>query len=360
MNALVKNQQLPPNTRVPYRVALLLKALPRLPLTNEGLPVGYYRVDLLPESQPPTTEEEVQALKNAYSDLNFDNGYPTLSDGRSFWSKLDFEPGFAFGAFEIYLDSLEEGPREISLLASNEEIRRLTGRMYAHSMRTSPENTDELPPIEVVNTMLQEFSTLYLWKSRAKAHDLFKEAAYRHQKLKRQTSTEDTHYLLAVHYLNELKTKVLEQPRFFDDMSPKTAIDFMAKLVMIQRISVGLPANGPLSSKEEAEDISFEMIMKTLQQKASKGNTFDQTGRELTRDTLSQVLEDPRATDMMQELVIRVTKTAHSNQKQEGNRFKGRGRSLEIITSDDLTPQLDIGGAPGANLDDSAEKAVNE
>src|SRR3972149_2029577 len=101
MNSLA--QRLPEKVRpslLPYRVLLLQRAIPALPVTAEGLPIGFYRVDLLPEQSPGDAKEEAQALRNAYTDLNFDHGYPTLSDGRPFWYKLDYEPGFAFGAFQ--------------------------------------------------------------------------------------------------------------------------------------------------------------------------------------------------------------------------------------------------------------------
>jgi hypothetical protein len=360
MNSLAQRQP-EPAQQLPYRVRLLQKAVPTLPVTAEGLPIGFYRVDLLPEQSPGDAKEEAQALRNAYINLCFDHGYPTLSDGRPFWYKLDYEPGFAFGAFQIYLEANDTGPRELSLLADNEEIRRLAGRMYQlnkQSTAISGIDTEELPPVEAVTAILMEFSILYLWRARAKAHDLYEEAAYRHLKLRRQTSIENEHYLLAVSLMTKLKEKMLNSPNFFEDMSAKTATELLSKLVAIQRISVGLPAAGPLPNKEQSEDISFEMIMRTLAQKTAKGNVFDQSGREVTTENaLSKVLEDPRAAGMMQEVIIRVSKAAQKPTDSQGHRFKSRNRSNEIITDDDLTAPFDIEGAPNAgenmNLDDN-------
>lgn len=351
---------------LPYRVQLLSKANPRLPVTAEGLPIGFYRVDLLPQEPPGDAQEEVQALRNSYVDLIFDNGYPTFSDGRPFWYKLEYEPGFAYGVFQIYLEAIDSGPREITLLSQNEEIRNIATRILQAGNGIEGEGEgiggiDNRPsvPIEAVTSMLQEFSILYLWRARAKAHDLYTEAASRHLKIRRQTSSENEHFLLAADLLKKLKIKMLGSPNFFDDMAPKTAVDLLGKLVAIQRISTGLPAGGPLPSKEASDDTTFEMIMRSVGERVSKGNIYDQSGRQAaTGDALSKVLEDPHAAGMMQEVIIRVTKASQNHEEQQGNRFtgRGRGRTIEPLSSDDLTAPYNLDGAPGANLDNEEDK----
>ena len=338
--------------QLPYRVQLLSKALQRLPTTAEGIPIGYYRVDLLPEAPLNNPQEEIQALKNAYTDLSFDYGFPTFSDGRPFWYKLDYEPGFAFGCLEIYLEDTDEGPRDISRLAGNLEIRRIAKEILHYNPDTKDtKDTDKdtdtnadtgtdvgagtgtgtngtsLPPEFLVQGMLREFSILYMWRARAKAYDIYKEASYRHLRIRRQSSLENEHYLLAADLLDKLKAKVMGQPRFFDDMSPKVATDLLSKLVAIQRVSVGLPASGPLSQKEQPEDINFEMILRSIGEKA-KGNVFDQQGNPAgNNDVLGLVLQDPRAAGMMQEMIIRVSRKAHEREDRPHNRFLGRDKS---------------------------------
>ena len=117
---------------LPYRAILLQRAFGHIPVTAEGLPVGYYRVDLLPTTYEKP-EVEAHSLRSAYVDLSFEHGYPTLGDGRPFWHKLEFEPGFAYGAFQIYLDSLNEGPRELTQLAQNEELIRIASQVQGLS-----------------------------------------------------------------------------------------------------------------------------------------------------------------------------------------------------------------------------------
>lgn len=372
-------------TQIPYRMQLLQKANPRLPTTAEGLPVGFYRVDLLPETQPETSQEEVQSLRNAYTDLHFEHGYPTFGDGRPFWYKLDYEPSFAYGVFQLFLELGEgEEPRSVAALLENEEVRSLANQIYgsssspfsserglesSHSVNGGEKEsktaaaTDERSPVKrtltaaALSTLLNEFAVLYLWKSRSRAYDLYREASYRHLKLRRQTTVENEHYLLAQMLMTKLKNKMLDNPSFFDEMSPKVATDLLGKLVAIQRISSGLPAAGPLSQKESPEDVTFEMILRSLGARAAKGHVFDQNGREAaTGNALTKVLEDPRAAGMMQEVIIRVSKATLPSEDGEsgsegrnprGMRFKGRPRQSETIDTEDLSTGYDLNGVPG-------------
>lgn len=344
--------------RVSYRAGLIQKASQRLPMTAEGLPVGFYRVDLLPQVRPKDAAEEMLALKNAYVDLSFEQSFPTLNDGKPYWFKLDFEPGFAYGCFQVYLELIDCGPRELTTLSINEELLRLAAQV--HGLNGDGER---FAPKRLYGILL-EYSNLYSWRYRAKAHDIYKEAAFRHQRLRRQANTEDNHYEMAVSYIRKLKDNVLDKPDFFDKLKPRDALDMLHKLVNIQRISAGLPAGGPLSMKEASDDTSFEMIMRTLTQKVGQsaaGNIYDQQGANVSRDVLQSVLEDKDAASMLQEVVIRVTSASHkgggnsnsnsnSNDPNTNRQFKGRGRKIEPITDDDIQP-YDISGAPGENLD---------
>lgn len=347
--------QTQPQSQVPlsYRVQLLQKTANRVPFTAEGLPTGFYRTDLLP-TKPSPSQEELQALEAAYTDLSFEHGYPTLPDGRPFWQKLDFEPGFAFGAFQIYLEQLDLGPRELTQLADNQELHALSSRMAGLE-------EGKLIPKEQLRRQIVEFSVLYYWRARSKAHDLYKEAAYRHLRLRRQMSMEDRHYTYATNLMEELKSKVLDTKDFWDNMSGKTAVDLLSKLVAIQRVSVGLPAAGPLSQKESPEDSTFEMIIRTLGQKAAAGAVYEnQGGQQQGRGILQGVLEDPTAAKNLQEVIIRVSQSMHKQLPNphgdggSGRQFKGRGRTNENIGTDELSIGLDMTDAPGANLDNDA------
>lgn len=341
--------------RLPYRVSLLQRAQTHIPQTAEGLPIGYYRADLLPTTYQ-SQQEERQSLKTAFVDLSFEYGYPTQPDGRPFWGKLDFEPTFPYGCFQMYLERAHQGPRDLSELAGDQElIQRI------HVMLPNPP-TDEGWTPDSITSLLYEFSILYMWRHRARAYDIYKEAAFRHQRLKRQMTVEDEDYQLATSLLAQLKEKVLNTPKFFEDMAPRTAADLLSKLVGIRRVSVGLPAQGPLPQKEAPEDTSFEMILRTLAQKATnKGQIYDHDGSTVGGRILDGVLEDPEAAGQMQELIIRVTRAQQQrlpdpNGQQQGRTFKGRGRTNELITKDDLVGPYDITGAPGENVSDKGER----
>lgn len=351
----------PASTQVPavipnYRVQLLYKAAPRIPHTEEGLPVGFYRVDLLPYSQV-SPQEELESLKAAYVDLSFEHGYPTLPDGRPFWQKLDFEPSFAYGAFTIYLDLIDAGPREISKLYENGELRQIVSQM-----RGLP-NTQSVTP-EELGKLVTEFSVLYGWRSRAKAYDLYKEASYRHTRLRRQMSLEDTHFTQASALLQTLQEKVFADKEFWEHMSGKTAVDMLKGLVAIQRVSVGLPAAGPLSQKETPEATTFEMILRKLGHQQAGGNVYENgVSQQQSKELLKEVLGDKENTAQLQELVIRMTRASQQvlpAGTQPARQFRGRARAnqpmLEPITAEDITG-LDLTGAPGAqieNLDDDS------
>jgi len=338
-----------------YRADLVRKAMQRVPHTTEGLPVSYYRVDLLPVEKPSDVEEEVSHLKTAAAELSYEHGYPTFPDGRPFWYKLDFEPGFAYGAFQIYLDSLDIGPRELGQMSKNEELLALATQIYG--LRPGESKFSQ----ERMAGLLYEYYNLYYWRQRARAHDLFREAASRHIRLRRQLSLEESHYEMATSLLAQLREKVLGTPDFFDNMAPKTAADLLTKLVSIQRVSVGLPAGGPLSHKEAPEDTTFEMILRTLKSRsemsgAANGSTYDQSGNPIGgKGLVDKILGDKEAAGMMQEMIIRVSRATnripHDDPTNRGRTFQTRDRKDQVLSGEDLQTGLDMEGSPGVDLD---------
>lgn len=303
------------------RASLIRRAQSRLPVTGEDLPVGFYRADLLTLSDTtdpidPTSKqlEEAQVLQAAYVELSYDHGYPILPGGEPFWHKLDYEPGIAYGAFQIFLDlDMNGGARELSELAHNQEFL----RVLEQSSGSSPSHQRALDT-------LTEYYYLYYWRQRSKAHDLFKEAAYRHQRIRRAMSAEDYHYRLSEKLLREVET-YLSSADFMKDLTPKTAIDALSKLVAIQRVSAGLPASGPLASKDVPITTQFEAILRQL---AERPQTSDQTTRK--SPLIGTVLKDPKTVRDMQELVIRITQT--TVQEPEDDR---PGHIIDITPSED-------------------------
>jgi hypothetical protein len=364
------NVTMEPDYRPSYRASLIKRFGGRIPTTAEGIPTGYYRIDFLPPEEPqaqrlggkgtpispgagtdglsdmsgfsnvgpnspgaesslipakakamslpPVTGDDDLAdqLRGAFVSLNFDHGYPAIPNGMPFWHKLDFESGFAFAAFQFFLESGEDGPRELYALASNTELMKVASAQAGKS----------LLPRELLFS-LQEYAILNCWSARSKAFDIYKESAWRHQRLRRQARAEDGHFSIADKLLKKLEN-YFETDAFMKEMTPKAALDALSKLVAIQRVSLGLPAGGPLPVNQQPESTSFEMIMRNVATAQGAGQSAAQRGGAIshTKEMLDQVLLDPAAAMNLQEVIIRVTSmTAESNTKPE-RRFPGRDR----------------------------------
>lgn len=254
-------------------------------------------------------------LRHAYVELNFGHGYPAMPNGMPFWHKMDFEAGFAFAAFQMFLEMGESGPRELFDLCQNPELLRVAGQQFER----------EIAPIEL-NFQLQEYFILHYWYVRGRAFDLYKETALRHQRLRKQVKMEDKHYAIADTILEKLETYFLSDA-FMREMSPKTAMDALSKLVAIQRVSIGLPSGGPLPINQQADATSFEMIMRNVAQTqgagTAAGNGFG-SGSNHTKDMINQVLSDPKATESLQEVVIRISTASSGKEATSERRFPGK------------------------------------
>jgi hypothetical protein len=316
--------------------------------TSEKPGQGSQEVQTAQDYHAQSVLAEAEALQTAYVDLSFDSGYPTLPGGEPFWHKLEHEPGLEYGAFQIYLEADLEGPRELSVLARNPELLNL------YSLHKQRPANQPVTPTELLY-ILHEASILYFWRSRARAHDLFKEAAYRHIRVKRQQKTEDYHYNIAEKLLAKIEGYFGEK-RFMDEISPKTALDALKALVAIQRVSTGLPAGGPLSQKEAPETSEFEMILRQIGQKrANQGqNGHGSPLHEVSGSGLTdRLLDDPEMAKMTQELVIRVSKTTFREGEEYHRGPRGRRKTRNNgRTYDEDGVDLEAETAPTLDRDD--------
>lgn len=380
-----------------YRAQLIRKFGSRIPTTGEGLLVGYYRPDLLPSSpsklilpqspfkvldsniakankaegdtsyiaiQPRAVTEDrsedlavflenkknedelaamgaspdlsndtvgaddiAQHLRASYVELVFDHGYPAMPNGMPFWHKMEFETGFAFAAFQMFLEIGDDGPRQLFELANNRELLQVAKSQAQRDLTTTE-----------LGFQLQEYFIVHYWHSRAKAYDLYKEAALRHQRLRKADKMEEKHFKIAGIILEKLEA-YFGTEEFMNEMTPKTAMDALAKLVAIQRVSVGLPASGPLSVQQQPQETSFEMIMRSIAQKqgaASEGiGAGFGAGTSHTKQMIDQILTDPDSAKSIQEVIIKIS-TAHAGvEATPEKRFPGKIRPAEVI--DDAT-----------------------
>lgn len=295
-----------------------------LPHTQEGLPAGFFRADMIPPEVTAAEAKLPSTTDAAFVPLNYQEGFPALPDGRPFWHKLDYEPPIAFAAFELYTELAKTGPRHLALLLGSVELQRL----YGESLNMA---------------LLQELHSLYYWKERSRAYDLYQEAAYRHIRTRRAQSMEDYHYIQSESLLQKVMS-ALNSAETFEAMKhdPSLLLSAMEKLVKIQRVSVGLPATAPAESLKGGDGATsnFEMILRQVAQRNvspetnSQNTTVDEAGRVIptTDNLLRGALNDPQSAKQLQEIIIRMS-TSHGATKQP--RWAGTYSEAEQAEIDD-------------------------
>ena len=269
------------------RLQFLEKLTAELPTNEFGLPLGIYRLDLIPNE--PTREE----LRNAFVPLTYNEGFPAFADGRPLWSHLPFEPAEAFQAFDGYLRLplyTGSGSRSLFDLTANA-------------------NDLGIPNNIIEPEALQHFYFGYFWDYRVKAYDMWSTASRRKAQEIRAVETLDSHYFKSRALMKRLMQYLEDEEEFWDLMTPKVAIDFYNKLVATQRISAGLNTTGGNGSRgsnsdESNEGASVEILFRNLAQQnadAREGITIDQSN-----EALQQALDDPQTAEMAQELIIKL------------------------------------------------------
>jgi hypothetical protein len=271
---------------------LIEQLSPGLPSNEYDLPIFIYRPDMLdyaaiarslaagehdttptlvgPAQAPVLGTQEMNAmLEAAIVPLSYNEGFPVLPSGMPFWTQLEYEPKEAYDAFVNYLEL--GGARQISQLIAY--------------------NLDEL----------KEYYHMYYWTHRVKAFDLYKVAHHQKVKLQRMLATEDSHYRTAERLMRKLETYFEGVTFDEDNISPEKAVGILEKLVKIQRVSVGLPANG--ESKENPGNERTVTPVNVIMQQISQNKDASKTKQGNDVDLL---LEDPDAVELAQELIIKM------------------------------------------------------
>lgn len=263
---------------------------PSVPLNDMGLPTGFYRGDMVSTPDPNEVSENVdkfidkqESYKHAFVPLAYHEGFPTLPNGNPYWNQFDHEPIDDYQLFDIYmqLPTLGEGARSLAFLPK---------LITQHLQR------------DITVKYLQQIFDLYYWHYRAKAYDLFREAARRKQLEMRALDVNNNHYVLATRLMNKLEIFFENEADFWDLMTPKTAIDFLKTLTQLQRVSVGMPAAGPLNNQGDNENPSFEMTLRTIAQ----SNHDDTTTDAQNNQAVNAALSDPNLASLAQELIIKL------------------------------------------------------
>jgi len=328
---------------VSHQVDAIRSLTTEIPLNDFGMPTGIYRTDLLPfhdyepANQPlpmdPSTlllegtttedpsvsefsltsvpqEEEpkiyriagfpARALHGAFMPLQFDEGFPAFDNGQPFWSRLDYEPSDAFEAFQKYLQMSLGRASTIEGTGEDEE--------YDGSDATGTRNISTLASnlfpdnqLLLMTQKFQEYYHLYYWGMRAHAYDLYRIAQYRTQQELRAVETQDEHYVQTRRLRHRLMQYMNDEEDFWDMMTPKTGIDMFKTITSLERVSAGLPAGGPIADDTKRGQ-PFEVTMRTVAQtnRRVESNVISEEG-----EVLDKALEDPNATEILQELIIK-------------------------------------------------------
>lgn len=336
--------------KVLTRPEIINAAVRYLPVTREGLLAGFFRPDMLPISATALEALHPKTTSNAIIPLSYTEGFPTLPDGRPFWHKLDFESAEAFACFEVYVSLANNGPRHLAaMLDSAEVVHLLTPYANTVSEYSNPNtHPNSLSAVASLLPILQEYYTLFFWKDRARAYDLYKEAAYRHIRTRRALSADDTNYTKSTLLIDNIYN-MLQSPDALENLKyePDKLIAMLEKLVRIQRVSVGMPATAPIEAQKEMAPnqapATFEYFMRRVTQSAEAntdqsqvgmgmghsnqhGTTFDEAGKVVptTDNLLRGALNDPNTARMLQEVIIKVS-------TQQGATRKPRWYRGEVV-----------------------------
>jgi hypothetical protein len=251
----------------------------RTPKSEFGLPMWFYRSDLLPPLDQ-LTQGDVDA---AAEGLFYHDGYPTTQYGKSFWNQLPHEPHTAHRAFEAFIDQAQElGIRQLDLLSAQ-------------------------PDIEQDLETLQQLSREFYWSARARAYDLFIVAAEQKKREYRIRNMEQSHFNDSGALLARLLEK-FQDPDWVDELNAKEAIEALETLVKIQRLSVGLTGQHASSNagQTNTQGASAEFILRKITQ--GVGGMNGDTSNAFS-SKLDQLLADPEAGMQLQELILRVNTT---------------------------------------------------
>ncbi len=257
------------------KVDVMRLAHSRLPLNQYGLPTQLFRPDLLSDIEH-TQDEDWDA---AIIEVAYDEGFPTINKGIPIWERLDFEPLDSFKLFQGYIKSLDatKGMRSLYELTNQ--------------LQDDHEGVLELD-------ILHDLFFIFYWPQRARAYDLFHKVVQEKAREYRALSLEEAHYARASSLLDIAFNYMLddgEDGEFKELMTPDLALKAAKFAVSLQRLSSGLPVNGPKDEKQTQFELSLRSVQKEAVTEAPEENLR------------AAIRGDEETTKIAQELIIRMT-----------------------------------------------------
>ena len=317
------------------RTETMQHALKRLPVNDMGLPEGLYRADLLPfpvnKNQLPNQEtadtkdpldpiqnwefysEYEQSLSQAYVELEYLDGIPQLPNGLPIWDRLGWEPKDSHKAFQVFLQEGAKGKAR--------QLKRVL--LSLHATLDEDPNFLDITPDDLTIQVIQEWYILYMWHARTISYDAYAEASRRKHRAFQSRKTEDSQLSAARKMFNKALNYIMEDEEFDDLMTPKVAVELVKLAASMERVSTGLPANGPPTQNQQGNiqgGESLEFILRNLHMTSSNqnndpnnkarrsalpgGRTLDGDGNDLSDKLAAE--GDTDTSILAQELIIRL------------------------------------------------------
>lgn len=265
------------------KCGVLVDLYKQLPLNDLGLPNYIYSADLIPSDLASYSSEERAAILSAASiSLDYSQGYPTLPSGHMLWGMLAFEPKAAYETFIKYIEIPELNP--------------------CNPVRDLPAFSKA---INVDVNKIAEYAVLFCWQYRTKAYDLFRIATHKKAKEQKALQVENRNYELSTKVLDrttEIMGEILNDP-IANNVKLRDLISLFKVMTDLQKDSLSQNRGGGAQATVEPQNASLEVTLKTIaHQSGERAKTIDNSGQ------VSDLLHDPEALAMAQELIIRTTR----------------------------------------------------
>ena len=245
-----------------------------LPTNDWDLPEFMFRADLITadglkglHGDRESQQRAIDMLDAARIHIDYEEGYPVYN-GNPLWHQYPWEPNVAYQAFKMYLELLG--------------VRRL----------------DHLNSFQ--GTLLREWFHMYMWQHRVAAYDMYISASHAKQKIQLAQTIEGKHFVMAGKLIDELMGLFKEDGYLSGtNVTPKQAVEMIERLSKIQRVSVGLPANG---GKDVA--IAPPSVSVTMTQIAESTGKASTRKDDEQKERIDELLKDPDKLAAAQKLII--------------------------------------------------------
>jgi hypothetical protein len=251
-----------------------------LPLNKYNLPDYIYRADMVdhglmlkalgdieqaPEKSTAIAADVHAMLTAAMVEVDYSEGYPRILE-TPFWYDLPWEPKESYTQFQAYLD-----------LGGVRQLHQLIGYDIGEARNNFH---------------------MYLWSFRVKAYDMYVIAHHQKLRIQRALSTEDKHYRMAEGLITQLKAEIQRRGNaFLEGIEPDKAVAMLEKLVRVQRISVGLAANGDSGPMPISKTPTVTAIMEEI---AEAEGSKQEEDNQITED----LMNNPEALEQAQNLIV--------------------------------------------------------